>query len=246
MFAAFDGQLPMVSSLQTEKILNNPAWHALVGRQAFCAVGDGGARWYHPEYTTLAGLRENSAECFDALRAGVPVGQVIVLATQAPLPPNLGDGFDVKDDFFGIQMVCENLRAIENAGVTFVDLTEADVPQMKELVALTKPGPFGERTIEFGKFIGIKDGGRLIAMAGERMKPGEKFDEVSAVCTHPDFQGRGYARVLVHEIARQILQRGHVPFLHVRPENIAGIRSYAKVGFVERAQMQFIVLKKKS
>lgn len=225
--------------------LNNPAWSALVGRQAYCAAGNAKARWFDPQYTTLAGIAEKSLDCFAALRDGMQTRQVVVLATQPPLPAGWSDGFEVIDDFFGAQMVCDQLNEVDYRDIELVELTTHDVPQMTALVELTRPGPFGKRTIEFGKFLGITYGGTLIAMAGERMKPGEVFDEVSAVCTHPDYQGRGYARVLVHAIAKEIFERGHVPFLHVRTENVAGIKSYSNVGFRHRCDIEFIVLRKR-
>lgn len=139
------------------------------------------------------------------------------------------------------QMVCEGL--LDCREQEMVPLDASDVPAMIELVKLTKPGPFADRTIEFGQFYGVKDGDRLVAMAGERMKvPG--MDEVSAVCAHPDYQGRGYGRALVHAVAANIVSRGHVPFLHVRAENAAGIRAYQSIGFVTRKQMHFTLVER--
>lgn len=232
-------------TVETQAILDNPAWHALIGRHSFCAKGDGKARWYDPEYTKLAGVRENTRECFEALREQLPPKQVVVLATRPPLPAEWSEGFDVIENFFGAQMVCEQLAEPDlQHEHGLVELTADDVSEMTALVELTRPGPFGPRTIEFGTFLGIKRGGKFIAMAGERIKPGASFDEVSAVCTHPDFQGQGLARVLVHEVSKRILARGHVPFLHVRTDNVAGIKSYSRVGFKHRTDINFIVLRR--
>ena len=90
----------------------------------------------------------------------------------------------------------------------------ADVPDMMALVELTKPGPFGARTHELGTFLGIKVDGQLVAMTGERMKPGN-YTEMTAVCVHPSYRGRGYAQALLGAVARQIVARGEIPFLHV-------------------------------
>lgn len=232
-------------TVEAQAILDNPAWHALVGRQSFCAKGDDKARWYDPEYTKLAGVREKTKQCFEALYEQLPPGQVVVLAARPPLPAGWSDGFEVLDNFYGTQMVCERLAEPDlQYEHELVELTADDVPEMTALVELTRPGPFGPKTIEFGTFLGIKRGGRLIAMAGERIKPGANFDEVSAVCTHPDFQGQGMARVLVQEVSKGILNRGHVPFLHVRTENAAGIKSYTRVGFQHRTDINFIVLRR--
>ena len=114
---------------------------------------------------------------------------------------------------------------------------------MVELAALTKPGPFLIRTHELGGYIGIRDQGRLVAMAGERFKlPG--FTEVSAVCTHPDYRGRGYAAALTLAVATRIAARGETPFLHTFASNINAIRLYEKLGFVLRTPMSVTVLRR--
>lgn len=112
-------------------------------------------------------------------------------------------------------------------------LSIADADEMLALTQLTKPGPFGKRTSELGAYLGIRDRGRLVAMAGERLRvPG--FTEVSAVCTHPEFQGRGYARLLISAVIRRITERGDTPFLHVAQVNTRAIRVYEDLGFKTR------------
>jgi predicted GNAT family acetyltransferase len=113
------------------------------------------------------------------------------------------------------------------------ELHETDVPDMIRLVETTHPGPFLPRTIQMGRYAGIRADGRLVAMAGERMHPG-RFCEISAVCTDPAYVRRGYAtQLVIHQIAR-ILARGEIPFLHVSSENDQAIRLYRKLGFVWR------------
>ena len=114
---------------------------------------------------------------------------------------------------------------------------------MLELTTLTKPGPFGPRTHELGTYIGIRDGARLAAMAGERLKvPG--FTEVSAVCTHPDFLGRGYAGILMSKVMQGVRERGETPFLHVREDNTRAIGLYERLGFTTRHKGHFAVLRR--
>ena len=114
---------------------------------------------------------------------------------------------------------------------------------MIALTALTKPGPFSTRTHELGIYLGIRSGEKLVAMAGERLKvPG--FTEVSAVCTHPDHTGKGYAALLMTEVMRGIRQRGETPFLHVRGDNDRAIAIYKRLGFRERKLGHFAVLRK--
>ncbi len=124
-------------------------------------------------------------------------------------------------------------------------LGAADVPVMLALVELTRPGPFATRTIELGNFFGVRVGGELVAMTGERMKP-EGFTEVTAVCTHPDHRGQGYARSLLAHVTRGVLDRGEVPFLHVFSDNFSAIELYLRSGFAIRKRMHVTVLGKRA
>ena len=143
------------------------------------------------------------------------------------------------------QMVCEDPRSapIElTRGEQFRPLTTADVPAMVDLATLTEPGPFRDRTIELGAFFGIFESGRLVAMAGERTHL-PHFVEVSAVCTHPDARGRGYARMLISTVMDEIRQRGKTPFLHSFAHNASAIRVYESLGFIQRRTFELAVLK---
>ena len=131
-----------------------------------------------------------------------------------------------------LQMVWDAPMPDAPQGLEAARLGPIDVAAMIELVALTNPGPFGKRTFELGDYFGIFDGSRLVAMAGERMRAGG-LREVSAVCTHPDYQGRGYARMLVTLLVRRQIQGGERPFLHVMRANHGARRIYARMGFRE-------------
>jgi ribosomal protein S18 acetylase RimI-like enzyme len=111
-----------------------------------------------------------------------------------------------------------------------IPLKPEHASQAVDLARLTNPGPFGIRTPELGEYFGYFDGGRLIAMAGERMCA-ENLHEVSGICTHPDFQGRGYARKLTLKLVHRQLQRGKTPFLHVMSHNAPARALYARMGF---------------
>jgi len=218
-------------------VLDNAVWNALTTRQSELAVGGKLARKYKPEFTILAGVASETPEAFDELKQITAAGEFVGLRSLADLS-NV-EGWTCRVQFPLLQMVCEELKPCRP--VEFETLTPSDVPAMRELAKLTQPGPFSTRTNEFGTFVGIKDGGKLVAMAGERMKVCG-FDEISAVCTHPDYQGRGYARALVFEVARLIRERGNVPFLHVKSENVAGLKSYESIGFNIREELGFFVL----
>jgi len=114
---------------------------------------------------------------------------------------------------------------------------------LSALTALTKPGPFSARTHELGAYIGIRRNGKLVAMAGERLKvPG--CTELSAVCTHPEHTGHGFARTLMTELMRRICGRGETPFLHVREDNMRAIGLYERMGFRRRVLLHLAVLRK--
>jgi predicted GNAT family acetyltransferase len=115
---------------------------------------------------------------------------------------------------------------------------------MIALVELTKPGPFSTRTHELGTFLGIRIDGQLVAMTGERMKPGN-FTEMTAVCVHPDHRGRGYAQALLGAVARGIVARGEIPFLHVFSNNESAIALYRRQGMEIRRRLHVTVLRKK-
>jgi ribosomal protein S18 acetylase RimI-like enzyme len=123
-------------------------------------------------------------------------------------------------------------------------LSEADIPDMLELTTITHPGPFRSHTYTLGTYLGIRIAGRLAAMGGQRMHvPG--YRELSAICTHPDFQGRGYARTIVARLMAETFERGLIPFLHVEEANRRAQAVYRDLGFVERARLPLLVVERK-
>lgn len=124
-----------------------------------------------------------------------------------------------------------------------VPLDKQHTAEMVELAKLTKPGPFGLRTIEFGHYYGIFDQDKLVAMTGQRLHP-QQYTEVSAVCTHPEHLGKGYASALVQHQVQLILQQGQVPFLHVRGDNNRAIALYERLGFRISRNMNFYFMRR--
>jgi len=218
--------------------LDNPIWHSLTTRHARFAVGDGLARRFDPAIGPLAGMREQSAEAYRALGALFSPKEFAILFLEAE--PELPDGWRMHLRSTIDQMVCKALPAAPDGRFVFERLGAEDVPEMLELTRLTEPGPFRQRTHELGRFLGIREAGRLAAMAGERLAlPG--LTEVSAVCTHPDYRGRGYAAALVTAVARAIDERGETPFLTVLTSNTAAIRVYESIGFKLRRRLHLAV-----
>jgi GNAT superfamily N-acetyltransferase len=218
--------------------LENPIWSALTTRQSHLALGDEYGKRYPREFSPLAGVGEFSQAAFDALAK--ECGESDYVALCFPEEHRIPDGWKIIRRLPCLQMICEKLLPVSELDHQI--LIGADVPQMKALVKLTEPGPFSDRTIELGRYIGIKDGNMLVAMAGERMKisnNGSHYDEVSAVCTHPDYRGRGYAKSLSYSVAKNIAEARHTPILHVRSDNTAAIRTYEALGFYRSREFTF-------
>lgn len=223
--------------------LDNVIWNALTTRQAEFAETHQHARRFVPEVTSLAGFREPTAEGYESLGGLVNGRGTIALFLEEPFQAR--EGWELAGSAPLLQMVCENghVKAVSDSEHTLIELGEADSAEMIELTGLTKPGPFNKRTHELGTYLGIRKDGKLVAMAGERLKvPG--FTEVSAVCTHPEHTGRGYARVLMMEVMRRIRFRGEIPFLHVREDNARAIGLYERIGFARRIVSHLAVLRR--
>ena len=140
------------------------------------------------------------------------------------------------------QMICDRQdNSPQTRPVT--ELTPADVPDMLHLVELTKPGPFSVGAIMLGSYLGIRCAGKLIAMAGERMRF-DGYTEISAVCTHPGYRGCGYASSLVRALVRQIITRGETPFLHLYSDNTIAAALYTKLGFALQRRLIVTVLRR--
>jgi len=211
--------------------LDNPAWSALTGRHAHLAIGDGPVRRYPAEISPFAAIE--TLDALPVLAERMAEGEVALLWSPEELV--LPEDLELMVHFPILQMAAFDFRPLDIADDA-EPLTTEDVGEMIELTTLTKPGPFGQRTIEMGSYIGVHEVGQLAAMAGERMKPAS-FTEISAICVHPDFQGRGHARRLMSILGKRIVADGRVPFLNVLPENTPAIGLYESQGFILRRRM---------
>ena len=220
--------------------LDRPPWSSLTSSHAAFALGNELARRYRPEFSPLSAVREVSAPCLQALSALMQPGEIFGVFGAEPTAA-IGDLVEVVHK--PLEQFVFDKPAPSAGDVEFSVLTDADVPDMMALVKLTDPGPFAARTVALGEYLGVREGGQLIAMAGERMKfPG--FTEISAVCTHPEHRGRGLADALVRTLMRNILGRGEVPFLHIFSDNDAARALYVKLGFARRRSLVVSVLKR--
>jgi GNAT superfamily N-acetyltransferase len=221
-------------------VLDNPAWSALTGPQrGYGEVADGAAR-YRSE-VSLFGAFDGppGPRHWTAMAELVGPGGAVITTDPTGLPP---EGWAVEYDGEGVQMTGE---AVDGArpgdvpeGIDIVQLGADDVPDMLELVALAHPGPFARSTWELGGYVGVRRNGRLVAMAGERMRP-IGWAEISAVATHPDHRRQGLGELLVRVVTAGVKARGEQPLLHVAADNTSAIRLYEAMGFAVRRSARF-------
>jgi predicted GNAT family acetyltransferase len=180
----------------------------------------------------LCALAAATRACAGAMVAMTGAGdEIAVFGPQMPATPA---GFEVFRQMDILQMIRRDRARLPPPAIAFDVLGDGDVDDMLALVELTRPGPFCRRTIDLGRFLGVRDAGRLVAMAGERMWI-DDHREVSGVCTHPDAQGRGIARALMAAVIDRMLDAGQVPFLHVEAAKAPVIAFYRSLGFEPRA-----------
>ncbi|WP_416392910.1 MULTISPECIES: GNAT family N-acetyltransferase [unclassified Curtobacterium] len=207
------------------RLLDNPALAALNSHHARFAERRGEVVRYLPDVSVWTGIPDRPTPAdWEDVRALLGPGAVVRVGTSAVVP----DGWPAAEGMRGVQLTGEDVEG--EADAEAVELTADDVPEILELVARTKPGPFLPRTIELGRYVGIRREGRLVAMAGERLHP-PGWTEISAVCTDDAFRGQGLGRRLVLDVVHGIRARGEAPLLHAAAGNTGAIRLYQHLGF---------------
>jgi ribosomal protein S18 acetylase RimI-like enzyme len=227
--------------------LDSVVWSSLTGPHKHLAEGAAGALRYPPDVSPFAALApgrdENQEdENWAALTALVGRGGVAILTgpAQARTIARLPADWKIGERLSGVQMIATE-ALISEPDPEAVRLGGEDVAEMLDLVSRTEPGPFLPRTPEMGSYLGIRRGGALVAMAGERMHP-PGWTEISAVCTDPAFRGQGLAGRLIRAVAHGIRERGETPFLHAAAGNAGAIGLYESLGFVVRLRPEFFFL----
>ncbi|MBY8887617.1 GNAT family N-acetyltransferase [Streptomyces sp. PTM05] len=214
-------------------VLDNPAWASLTGAHARFAERVGRAARYQADVSPFIALADAlDPGAWHDLAALAGPGAEVVVPGVATRPP----GWELSRGIAGVQLTGEDVTV--EAAPQAVVLGPADVPEILDLIALTEPGPFLPRTVELGRYLGIRHDGRLVAMAGERLRP-PGWTEISAVCTHPAHRGRGLATRLIRAVAAGIRERGELPFLHTGAANTGAIRLYESMGFILRRRTTF-------
>lgn len=207
--------------------LDNVFWQSLSGSHRHLSTGTDTARRYAPGFSPIVAFADARKPDLDALAPFCEAGERFYVAHWQGAAPT---GWRVDFDGAMVRMTWNGGTPDDDASLDARRLGAGDVEAAVELAALTRPGPFGPRTIEMGDYFGVFDGGRLVAMAGERTcAPGAR--EVSGVCTHPGHQGQGLARRLMHKVIRLELARGELPYLHVMATNATARGLYERMGF---------------
>lgn len=220
--------------------LDKPIWNALSSRQASFAEGSALALRFPFEVSPFAAARDDSPAAALALAALTPAdGDISMLETSPPRAPDSVEATELE----GVQMIAARFPA-GGKSFTITPLGESDAADMLALATLTRPGPFRTRTHTMGRFIGIRDGARLVAMGGERLAL-DGFTEISALCTHPEYRGRGYGEALLRAVGDRILSEGRTPFLHAYASNAGAIALYQRQGFSLRARVTHAIWKRR-
>jgi GNAT superfamily N-acetyltransferase len=208
-------------------LLDNIMWNCLSGPHAKFATGEGAVRRYAPGFSPIVGFEDPEHPDFDTLARYCEPGDCFYTDIwDGPAPA----GWRIERDARMWKMVWQAPMPAEDPAPDAIPLRAENAGEAVELAKLTNPGPFGIRTPELGEYFGYFDGGRLIAMAGERMCAGD-LQEVSGICTHPDFQGRGLAKKLTLKLVRLQMERGKTSFLHVISTNTVARTLYEKMGY---------------
>ncbi len=213
--------------MERNRLLDDIFWNTLTGPHAQFASGSGGARRYAKGFSPILAFADTAQPDFAALAPFCEAGEHFYCDSWTGAAP---EGWRINAEATMFRMVWNAALPTADEAPDAVALGPEHADQALALATLTKPGPFGPRTIELGEYFGYFDGDRLIAMAGERMHaPGLR--EISGVCTHPDYQGRGLARKLMARLVHRQVARGEAPFLHVMRTNEAAHQLYLRMGF---------------
>ena len=224
-----------------QHLLDNPIWNALISGNNNLAHGNSQVKYYAENVAPFVGFEDYSTANFNILHELVPDQRVlaVVSAEEIAIPQN----WKVLNNMKILQLVFDGAIPQELLNHELVTLTDQHIPAMLALTKMTNPGPFSERTIDFGNYKGILINNELVAMAGYGTQP-SPYIEISAVCTHPDHLGKGYAGALINYHIRQIIAASGIPYLHSRTDNANAIRLYQKLGFSARREMTFNIIQK--
>lgn len=226
---------------RVKHLLHNPVYNALLSGDKHLSFGTEHVKYFDEQVSPFAGFDQDYEKGFENLYELLPSGRKILYAIPTFITQPIG--WQIQHEINGLQFVYEGEEEIKSQFQHVVPLTEIHVEEMIQLTKLTKPGPFGLKTIAFGSYFGIFENEQLVAITGQRLHI-ENYTEISAVCTHPQHTGKGYAYTLLQHQLQMILQTGKKPFLHVREDNQRAIDLYLRLGFNISRPMNFYFMKR--
>lgn len=226
-----------------KELLQQPVYNALLTTDSHFNIGIDKVKYFDAEVSPFVDFEMGYKNGFRDLHDLLPADRKILFASPTEIAqPN---GWEILKTIKGLQFVFEKGKGIENIFPNIIPLHKNNVDEMIILARLTVPGPFDKRTIEFGSYFGIFEKGKLVSMNGQRLHV-ENFSEISAVCTHPEYTGKGYAYQLLQHQIGIILHENKNPFLHVWEENKRAIDIYHRLGFKVSRKMNFYFMGKKN
>lgn len=222
-----------------ESKLDNPVWNSLTESHQKFALDYNGIKFYNPDYCPFGGFSELESTSKSTEKYAALSENFFIVGEE----PKITDTLKIAKELVCLQMIVREKvqTAFDNE---IIKLTEEHKEELFELVNLVQPGYFKINTFLLGSYYGIFSNGKLVSIAGERMKM-NNFTEVSAIVTHPDHTGKGYAKQLTSHVVNNIFDEGKIPFLHVVESNLGAIKLYEKLGFVTRRKMSFWNISKK-
>jgi len=218
-------------------MLDNPAWWALNTLHKDFARGTDHAKRYRKGFLPFIACTDT----LDDLVPWIEPGEVFYIIGRLPALPK---GWTMEFELPCAQMVLSALPNSPLMGLPPIEILGPDnATEMFDLINSIQPGYYNINTRQLGNYYGIRQQGRLVAMAGERMQfPG--FSELSAICTDPSYTGRGYAQHLITHICREQAASNITPFLHTALTNQRAIKLYEHLGFRRRREISFWRCKK--
>ncbi|MFQ6599463.1 GNAT family N-acetyltransferase [Flavobacterium sp. C3NV] len=221
-----------MKSIQENK-LDNPVWNSLSEIHSAFAIDYNGTKFYNPDYCPFGGFINSESTLEASNQYSVATENFFIVGEK----PETSNSLQIVKELICLQMIVYNKIELSITD-KIVKLTEEHNEELVQLVNLVQPGYFKNKTATLGNYYGIFKENQLVAITGERMKMND-FTEVSAIITHPDHTGKGYAKQLIAHCVNNIFNENKTPYLHVVESNIGAIGLYEKLGFVTRRKMSF-------
>ena len=216
-----------------ENKLDNPVWNSLSETHGGFVLDYGNTKFYHPDYCPFGGFINSQSTLEASNQYSVATDNFFIVGEK----PEISNSLKIVKELICLQMIVYNKIELSITD-TIIKLTEEHNQELVHLVNLVQPGYFKNKTASLGNYYGIFKEDQLVAITGERMKMND-FTEVSAIITHPDHIGKGYAKQLIAHCVNNIFSENKIPYLHVVESNIGAIGLYEKLGFVTRRKMSF-------